>query len=80
MQFDGSIMLKTLTTFILILATTACANKSIPKDLLNKDLIKEAQPLYTTCLADYKKTMSENEAKKACTEKLKASYKKITKK
>jgi hypothetical protein len=71
-------MLKTLTIVTFILATTACANKGMSKDLLNKDILKEAQPLYNTCLADYKKTMSEDEAKKACTEKLKSSYKKVT--
>jgi hypothetical protein len=72
-------MLKTLATLTLILATTACANKSISKDMINKDLLKEAQPLYQTCLEDYKKTMSDDEAKKACTEKLKNGYEKITK-
>jgi hypothetical protein len=71
-------MLKTLATLSLVLAATACANKDISKDLLNKDILKEAQPLYNTCLSDYKKTMSEEDAKKACTEKLKSSYKKVT--
>ena len=46
--------------------------------MLNKDLLDEAKPLYKSCLAEYKKTMSDDDAKKACTEKLKNSYKKIT--
>lgn len=71
-------MLKTLATLALILATTACANKTISKDMINKDLLKEAQPLYQTCLDDYKKTMSDDEAREACTAKLKESYKKVT--
>ena len=72
-------MLKTLAMLTLIFATTACANKSISKDMINKDLLKEAQPLYQSCLDDYKKTMSDDEAREACTEKLKNSYEKITK-
>ncbi len=72
-------MLKAILILSLALTTMACANKSIPKDMLNKDLLKEAQPLYKMCLADYKKTMSDDEAKKACTEKLKNSYEKVTK-
>ena len=47
--------------------------------MINKDLLKEAQPLYQSCLDDYKKTMSDDEAREACTEKLKDSYEKITK-
>lgn len=72
-------MLKTITTLIAALTLAACASQSIPKDLMNKDLLNEAKPLYTSCLAEYKKTMSDDDAKKACTEKLKNSYKKITK-
>jgi hypothetical protein len=71
-------MLKILSTLIMILATTACANTGMSKDLLNKDLLKEAQPLYQTCLEDYKKTMSDEDARKACTEKLKSGYEKMT--
>jgi hypothetical protein len=72
-------MIKALTALSLLLTLAACANQSIPKDLMNKDLLNEAKPLYTSCLAEYKKTMSDDDAKKACTEKLKNSYKKITK-
>ena len=72
-------MLKIITTLAAALTLAACANQSIPKDLINKDLLNEAKPLYTSCLAEYKKTMSDDDAKKACTEKLKNSYKKITK-
>jgi hypothetical protein len=72
-------MLKILTSLALLCTVAACANKSIPADMLNKDLLDEAQPLYQTCLNDYKKTMSDDEAKKACTEKLKTSYEKVTK-
>ena len=71
-------MLKTLTTLVLLLSIAACANKSISKDILNKDLLDTAKPLYAACLADYKKTMSDDEAKKACTKKLKSSYDKVT--
>jgi|TARA_B100000767_G_C19252192_1_gene323724 hypothetical protein len=71
-------MLKTITTIAILCSLAACANKTISKDMLNKDLLDQAQPLYKSCLADYKKTMSDEEAKKACTEKLKNSYKKIT--
>lgn len=71
-------MIKPLTALTLLLTIAACANKSIPKDMLNKDLLDEAKPLYTSCLAEYKKTMSDDDAKKACTEKLKSSYKKMT--
>lgn len=72
-------MTKILTTFALAITLAACANQSIPEDMLNKDLLDEAQPLYNTCLAEYEKTMSDDEAKKACAEKLKDSYEKVTK-
>jgi hypothetical protein len=72
-------MIKVFSALTLVLTLAACANQSISKDMLNKDLLDEAKPLYTSCLAEYKKTMSEEEAKKACTEKLKKSYKKVTK-
>jgi hypothetical protein len=73
-------MLKITTLLTLLLTISACANKSISKDMLNEDLINAAKPLYQSCLKDYKKTMSDEDAKKACTEKLKASYDKISKK
>jgi hypothetical protein len=72
-------MLKTLTTLGLLCTLAACANKEVSKDMINKDLLKEAQPLYQSCLEDYKKTMSDDEAKKACTEKLKSGYEKLSK-
>lgn len=62
-----------------IFTVTACANQNLSKDMLNKDMLKEAQPLYKSCLEDYKKTMTEDEARKACVEKLKTSYDKVTK-
>lgn len=71
-------MIKVLTALTLLLTLAACANQKISKDFLNKDLLDEAKPLYTSCLAEYKKTMSDDDAKKACTEKLKNSYKKIS--
>jgi hypothetical protein len=71
-------MIKALTTFSLLLTLAACSSQGISKDMLNKDLLDEAKPLYKSCLAEYKKTMSDDDAKKACTEKLKNSYKKIT--
>ena len=72
-------MLKILISLALLFTVTACANKNISTDMLNKDLLDDAQPLYQSCLEDYKKTMSDDEAKKACTEKLKKSYEKATK-
>lgn len=72
-------MPKLFIALALILTATACANQGFSKDMLNKDLLNEAQPLYQACLKDYKKTMSEEDAKTACMEKLKASYNKITK-
>lgn len=72
-------MLKLITAVAFIFTVTACANKEIPTDMFNKDLLDEAQPLYQTCLNDYKKTMSDEDAKKACTDKLKSSYEKVTK-
>ena len=47
-------------------------------DMVNKDMLDQAKPLYEICLKDYQKTMSEDEARKACTEKLKDGYKKVT--
>ena len=72
-------MLKILTSLAVLFTVTACANKDISTDMLNKDLLDDAQPLYQTCLNDYKKTMSDDDAKKACAEKLKTSYEKVTK-
>ena len=72
-------MLKALTTLALVFTVAACANKNISTDMLNEDVLDQAQPLYQSCLEDYKKTMSDDEAKKACTEKLKTSYEKVTK-
>ncbi|MEH6449020.1 MAG: hypothetical protein V7765_10135 [Oleispira sp.] len=71
-------MIKVLTALTLLLTLAACASQGISKDMLNKDLLDKAKPLYTACLAEYKKTMSDDDAKKACTEKLKSSYKKVT--
>jgi hypothetical protein len=71
-------MLKLITALAFIFTVTACANKDISTDMLNKDLLDEAKPLYQTCLDDYKKTMSDEDAKKACTDKLKSSYEKVT--
>lgn len=73
-------MLKAITSFSVALTLIACANQNISKELLNKDLLNEAQPIYATCLADYKKTLSDKEAKENCTKNLKASYKKVTQK
>jgi hypothetical protein len=72
-------MLKILSALIIIMATTACATTGMSKDLLKENLLKEAQPLYQSCLEDYKKTMSDKDARKACTEKLKSGYDKMTK-
>jgi hypothetical protein len=54
------------------------ANTGMSKDFLNEDLLKEARPLYQSCLEDYKKTMSDEDARKTCTEKSKSSYEKMT--
>lgn len=72
-------MKKLFIALTVILTVTACANQNLSKDMLNKDMLKEAQPIYQSCLEDYKKTMSEDEARKACAEKLKSSYEKVTK-
>ena len=72
-------MKKLFIALTVILTVTACANQNLSKDMLNKGMLKEAQPIYQSCLEDYKKTMSEDEARKACAEKLKSSYEKITK-
>lgn len=71
-------MKKLFIALTVILTVTACANHNLSKDMLNKDMLKEAQPIYQSCLEDYKKTMSEDEARKACAEKLKSSYEKVT--
>ena len=72
-------MKKLFIALTVILTVTACANQNLSKDMLNKDMLKEAQPIYQSCLEDYKKTMSEDEARKACAEKLKSSDEKVTK-
>lgn len=78
-RLDGILkMIKNMTALTLLLALTGCANQSISKDMVNKDIVDQAKPLYEICLKDYKKTMSEDDAKKACTEKLKDGYKKVT--
>lgn len=56
---------------------SACDSKTLPK--VPEGLVDSAKPLYEECLADYQKTMSDDEAQKACTEKLKDVYKKSTK-
>lgn len=71
-------MIKNITALTLLLALTGCANQTISKDMVNKDMLDQAKPLYEICLKDYQKTMSEDEARKACTEKLKDGYKKVT--
>jgi hypothetical protein len=71
-------MPKSLIALALILTVTACANQDLSTEMLNKDLLDEAQPLYQSCLKEYEKTMSEEDARKACLEKLKASYEKVT--
>jgi uncharacterized lipoprotein NlpE involved in copper resistance len=73
-------MIKIASLLALVLTVTGCANKKLSKDMLNENLHDAAKPLYQSCLKDYKKTMSDNDAKKVCTEKLKASYDKISKK
>lgn len=71
-------MIKKITALALLIVLTGCANQTISKDIAKKDILGQAKPLYDICLKDYKKTMSEDEAKKACTEKLKDGYKKVT--
>ena len=66
-------MPKLLIAIALIFTVTACANQSLSKDMLNKDLLDEAQPLYQSCLKDYKQTMSDEDAKSACMKKLKTA-------
>ncbi|MBA35993.1 MAG: hypothetical protein CMI14_11290 [Oleispira sp.] len=71
-------MSKLLIASALLLTVTACANQSVPTEMLNKDLLDEAQPIYQSCLKEYEKTMSEEDARKACLEKLKSSYEKVS--
>jgi|TARA_B110001454_G_scaffold118776_1_gene110886 hypothetical protein len=71
-------MPKLLLALAAILTVTACANQGLSKDMLNKEMLDEVQPLYQSCLKDYKKTMSDEDAKKACMKKAKESYEKIT--
>lgn len=59
-----------------VLLTTACAHKdkivSVAKD--------NAKPVYENCVKEYQQTMSDSDARSACTEKLKAGYKAATSK
>jgi len=58
-----------------VLMTSACAHKdkivSVAKD--------NAQPVYENCVKEYKQTMSDEEARKACLAKLKSGYEAATK-
>ena len=58
------------------LMLAACANKekliSAAKD--------NAKPVYEECVKEYKKTMSDSDARKACTQKLKQGYQAATEK
>lgn len=67
-------MIKTLTALPLILTLTACSmldSKESSSDLISPALLNEAQPLYEACLKDYQQTMSNEDAKKFCTDKVK---------
>lgn len=67
-------MIKTLTALPLLLTLTACSMINSPEsssDLVNSSLLNDAQPLYDACLKDYQKTMSDEDAKKFCTDKVK---------
>lgn len=67
--------MKVMLITLAALMMTACANKekyiAVAKD--------NAKPLFESCVKEYKKTMSDSDARKACTEKLKSSYKAATK-
>ena len=66
--------MKFVVLTIAVLFTSACAHKdklvSVAKD--------NAKSVYENCVKEYKQTMSDSDARKACTDKLKASYKAAT--
>ena len=70
-------LLTNSAAIIFALTLTACGNKSMPK--IPDGVVDSAKPVYEECVADYKKTMSEKDAQKACTEKLKGAYEKVKK-
>lgn len=67
--------MKTLLMMAAAIALTACAHKekivSVAKD--------NAKPIFENCMKEYKKTMSDSDARKACAEKLKQGYESATK-
>ena len=70
--------MKAVVTKALVLAAvlmaSACANKEKLMDVAKNN----AKSVYENCVKEYKQTMSDSDARKACTDKLKASYKAAT--
>lgn len=66
--------MKVLVLTVTALLTVACANQqklmSAAKD--------NAKPVYDECIKEYQKTMSEEDARQACLDKLKDGYKDAT--
>ena len=69
-------MKSSITLLALSFLLVACDSKTMPT--IPEGIVDSAKPLYEECLADYKKTMSDSDAQKACTEKLKSAYQKAT--
>lgn len=70
-------MLKITSIFAALAASTVLLSgcetaKSMPKELIN-----DAQPIYKECIADMKQKMTDEEARKICTDRLKSSMQKI---
>lgn len=66
------LMKSSITLLSLSILLIACGSKTLPT--VPEGLADNAKPLYEECIADYKKTMSDKDAQKACTEKLKGIY------
>lgn len=67
--------MKVLMITLTALLMSACANK----DKLIAVAKDNAKPVFENCVKEYKKTMSDSDARKACTEKLKSGYQAATK-
>jgi hypothetical protein len=74
-------MIKHIIALTFFLALTACATTGTSTDSSSSDtsssagmtsvIMNDAMPVYEACLKEYEKTMSNEEAKAACTAKLK---------
>lgn len=74
-------MLKHITALTFFLALTACATTGTSSDNsssgtsssagMTSVIMNDAMPVYEACLKEYEKTMSNEDAQKICTDKLK---------